>query len=148
MSELAQLYQALILDHHKRPRNPGRLPDPSHSAEGNNPLCGDRLALTLRVGGECILAVACEVNGCAICRASGSLLTEAIQGLSLPEVELLRSELMSRMLGPELAPAADDALGPLVALLSVRQFPSRRRCATLAWETLQRALETGGVSAG
>jgi nitrogen fixation protein NifU and related proteins len=140
MRELEQLYQELILDHHKRPRNAGRLSDPSHSAEGNNPLCGDRLALTLRVSGERILGVACDVSGCAICRASGSLLTEAIQGRSLKEVELLRSELMTRMTGPEGVPAADDALGPLIALLSVRQFPSRLRCATLAWETLQRAL--------
>jgi nitrogen fixation protein NifU and related proteins len=140
MRELAQLYQELILDHHKRPRNAGRLSDPSHSAEGNNPLCGDRLALTLRVEEERVLGVACEVSGCAICRASGSLLTEAIQGRSLRQVEQLRSELMTRMTGPEMAPAADDALGPLVALLSVRQFPSRLRCATLAWETLQRAL--------
>jgi nitrogen fixation NifU-like protein len=150
MSGLAQLYQELILDHHKRPRNAGRLSDPSHSAEGNNPLCGDRLAITLRVGEERILGVACEVSGCALCRASGSLLTEAIQGRSLGEVELLRSELMARLACPAASSPEDapGALGPLLALLSVRQFPSRVRCVTLAWETLQRALAAASGTAG
>jgi nitrogen fixation NifU-like protein len=142
MSDLGQLYQQAILDHHKRPRNPGRLADATHMAEGHNPLCGDRLTLSLRLDEARVVGAACEVSGCAICRASGSLLTEAIVGRTSDEVSELAADFLSRMLGSDaLAEADGPAWQPaLEPLLHVRRFPSRLRCATLAWDTLQRAL--------
>jgi nitrogen fixation protein NifU and related proteins len=141
VSDLGQLYQAAILDHHKRPRNAGRLVDATHTAEGHNPLCGDRLTLGLRLVEGVVLDVACEVSGCAICRASGSMLTEAIVGSSAGDVRLLAADFLSKMMGTSVAEGPAPGWPPaLDALLHVRHFPSRMRCATLAWDTLQRAL--------
>lgn len=139
MSEVAQLYQATILDHHKHPRGAGRLPDATHAVEGHNPLCGDRLTITARIAGGCVQAVCCDATACAICRASGSLLTEAVSGRSVVEAGLLIERLLGA-LAPDPAGAGDADWGPLAPLLQVRQFPGRQRCVTLAWETLRRAL--------
>ena len=139
MSELADLYQRVILEHHKKPRNAGRLSAPTHSADANNPLCGDRLTLTLQIVNGRIEQARCDVQGCAICRASGSLLTEAIVGQSLSEVSLLLGHFMAMLSGTG-DPTEGGALGPLCALGHVRHFPNRSRCATLPWETLQRVL--------
>jgi nitrogen fixation protein NifU and related proteins len=153
MSELAQLYQESILDHHRRPRNPGRLPDATHASEGHNPLCGDRVTITVRVADAHVLGVCCEARGCALCRASGSMLTEAVLGLTLSEVVELAVR-FCRVVGAPAARATaatveaersdseQATLGPLLALTEVRNFPSRIRCATLSWEVLQAALES------
>ena len=147
MSDLAQLYQEQILDHHRSPRNAGRLSEPTHSAEAHNPLCGDRVRLTLRVAAlpaaaPGVLEARCDAQGCALCRASGSMLTELISGQSVAQV----SAWLARFI--ELASAApgseteQDAalLGAVAPLLEVRKFPSRRRCITLSWEALRAAL--------
>lgn len=147
MSDLNQLYQEQILDHHRSPRNAGRLSDPTHSAEAHNPLCGDRVRLTLRVGALpqaalAVLEARCDAQGCALCRASGSMLTELVAGRSVVEV----SAWLARFI--ELASAAPDSelaqdaalLEAVAPLLEVRKFPSRRRCITLSWEALRAAL--------
>jgi nitrogen fixation NifU-like protein len=153
MSDLAQLYQASILEHHARPRNPGRLPEPTHHAQGNNPLCGDRLTVTLRVSEGQVSEARCDARGCAICRASGSLMTEAVIGRSCAEVRALAQRLLATLRAPaepgsapwvaaepDSAGGSLDPLAPLDAILHVRHFPGRVRCATLSWEVLESAL--------
>lgn len=139
MSELAQLYQAAILEHHRHPRGAGRLADATHVAEGHNPLCGDRLTITARVDEGFVRAVCCDATACAICRASGSLLTEAVSGRSVGEVGLLIERLLGELTSGQ-AGAGDAEWGPLAPLLHARHFPGRQRCVTLGWETLRRAL--------
>jgi nitrogen fixation NifU-like protein len=150
VSDLSKLYQETILDHHRAPRNAGRLPDPTHTAEAHNPLCGDRVHVTLRVGplpgaaaAPGVLEVRCDAQGCALCRASGSLLSELVLGRSLAEVtEWLRQFLELASGAPDSEPALDAALlGVVAPLLEVRKFPSRRRCVSLSWEALRVALE-------
>lgn len=167
MSELEQLYQDAILDHHRAPRNARALADASHSAEGNNPLCGDRVRVTLRLeaapdsaGGleSSIVAVGCEARGCALCRASGSIASELLLGRSrAASVALIDGFLaaLAQLTAPGNSAAdALDVLGALepsagmsaevqrqlLPLLEVRHFPSRRRCSTLPWETFRDAL--------
>jgi nitrogen fixation protein NifU and related proteins len=141
MSSLSQLYQESILDHHRRPRNSGRVAAATHIAEGQNPLCGDRLTLSLQIADDRIVAIACDAVGCAICRASGSLLTEAVVGRTVGEVALLVDRFLVAVAHPEgQEELVDTEWGPLAALFQVRRFPSRRRCATLSWEALRRAI--------
>jgi nitrogen fixation NifU-like protein len=153
VSDLGRLYQESILTHHRAPRHAGRLDQPTHAADGNNPLCGDRVAITLRIGEGRVLDVRNDVQGCAICRAAGSMMAEAIVGRDLGEVKaLLESFLAELSAAPSSAPGAEAAVsvpdpateqarwGPLAALLEARRFPNRRRCASLSWEVLQRAL--------
>lgn len=154
VSELGKLYQDTILEHHKAPRHAVPLGAPTHRAEGNNPLCGDRVALSLRVADGRVAEVGCEVKGCAICRASGSMLGDAIVGREVAEV-LARGERFLLAFGPAHAAPSSGAgssgvgssgatpseeWGPLAALLDARRYPNRLRCATLPWEALQRAL--------
>ena len=149
MSDLEKLYQETILDHHRAPRNAGRLSDATHTAEAHNPLCGDRVHVSLRLGplpgaaGPGVLAAHCDAQGCALCRASGSLLTELVGGQALPQVTAwLRQFLELASAAPGAEPTLDEALLGFVApLLEVRKFPSRRRCVTLSWEALQAALQ-------
>lgn len=145
MKELSGLYQELILDHHKNPRNPGRLPGATHAAELRNPLCGDWLTLTLELSGGVVRAARCDVQGCALCRASGSLMTEAIIGRPESELGPLISSFLSSVTGEASAPAsaADASLDSLAALAHVRHFPSRTRCVTLPWEALRAATGLG-----
>jgi nitrogen fixation NifU-like protein len=141
MSSLSQLYQQSILDHHRQPRNSGRLADATHVSEGQNPLCGDRLTLSMKIAEKRIVAVACDTKGCAICRASGSMLTEAIVGRTVEDVAGLVDRFLVAVASPEgREELVDPEWGPLAALLQVRRFPSRLRCATLSWEALRRAL--------
>ncbi len=145
MTDLAQLYQRSILEHHRQPKNAGRLPAPTHLAEGHNPLCGDRLTMTLEVsapelGVERVLRACCDAQGCAICRASGSMLTEAVVGLSVAEVSSLIERFMAEVSLGQGAEPSGEGLGPLAALFHVRHFPNRLRCATLSWDVLRRAV--------
>lgn len=144
MTDVSDLYQQLILDHHRNPRNAGRLDRATHAAELHNPLCGDRLTLTLEVSGGVVRSARCDVQGCALCRASGSLMTEAIIGRGGSELQALAARLSSAVAGtgPAAAsPAAEaEGLGPLAALAHVRHFPSRTRCVTLPWEALKLAI--------
>jgi nitrogen fixation protein NifU and related proteins len=153
VSDLGRLYQESIMAHHRAPRYAGRLDQPTHSADGNNPLCGDRVGVTLAVADGRLLDVRCDVKGCAICRASGSMMAEAIVGRGVTEVKaLLESFLVALAAAPTAASdvggagsaagPTDDAArwGPLAALLEARRFANRRRCASLSWEVLERAL--------
>ena len=151
MSDLGKLYQKNILEHDRRPRHAVALAAPTHRAEVNNPLCGDRVALTLSLVDETIADVGCEVKGCAICRASGSMLAERVIGGQLAEVLATSQRFIAALSalpaaalpGSEAAAdeaAADEAWGPLAALLEARRYPNRQRCATLPWEALEGAL--------
>ena len=139
MSDLLDLYQEVILDHHKRPRNRGELADADHRAEGHNPLCGDRVTVTARLDGDRIADLRFEGEGCAISTASASLMTEAVKGRPREEVEELFRVFQDVLTGRGEPEEAD--LGKLAVLAGVREFPVRVKCATLAWHTLRAALE-------
>ncbi len=135
--ELQDLYREVILDHNKRPRNFGRLDPHDALANGHNPLCGDRLTITLNLDGQRIDDVKFEGNGCAISVASASMMTEAIKGKERSEVNALFDKVHA-LLTQQDAPA--DDLGKLAALSGVREFPARVKCASLCWHTLNAAL--------
>jgi nitrogen fixation NifU-like protein len=139
MSDLTDLYQEVILDHNRRPRNFRRLESPSHHAEGYNPLCGDRLDLFVSVKGDLIADVAFQGSGCAISKASASLMTDAVKGRSLSEARALFERFHKVITTPPGEPVED--LGKLSVLAGVREFPIRVKCASLAWHTLKAALE-------
>lgn len=139
MSDLSELYQEVILDHNKRPRNFRVLPTPSHHAEGYNPLCGDRLDLFLNVEADRIADVAFQGSGCAISRASASLMTDAVKGCSLREARDLFERFHKMVTTPPDRGVED--MGKLSVLAGVREFPVRVKCATLAWHTLKAALD-------
>jgi nitrogen fixation protein NifU and related proteins len=135
--ELTELYREVILDHNKHPRNFGRLDPHDAQAKGHNPLCGDRLTITLNRDGELLADLRFEGNGCAISMASASLMTEAVKGRSRGEVDALFQRVHA-LLTTQGAGSAD--LGKLAALSGVREFPARVKCASLAWHTLNAAL--------
>jgi nitrogen fixation protein NifU and related proteins len=139
MSDLADLYQEVILDHNRRPRNFRALPGASHSAEGYNPLCGDRLTLYLKVAGGTIEDVSFEGAGCAISKASASMMTDAIKGRSVAEANLLFDR-FHRMVTTPPDQRVED-MGKLSSLAGVREFPIRVKCASLAWHTFKAALQ-------
>lgn len=138
MMDLAELYRDVIVDHNRRPRNRGRLATATHRAVGDNPLCGDRLQLDVEVAGDVIRDLRFEGSGCAISTASASLMSEAVRGKTLAEVERLFADVHRMLTGP----GAPDAgrLGKLAALAGVREFPARVKCASLCWHALNAAL--------
>ena len=138
MSDLNDLYQEVILDHNRRPRNFHAIPGATHSAEGYNPLCGDRLTLYVQLDGDRISDVAFEGSGCAISKASASLMTEAVKGRTIEDARAL-FERFHQMVTTAPEEAVED-LGKLSALGGVREFPVRVKCASLAWHTLKAAL--------
>ena len=139
MSELSELYQEVILDHNKRPRNFRAIDAPSHRAEGYNPLCGDRLKLFVTVEGDRIADVAFQGSGCAISKASASLMTDALKGRTVAEARDLFERFHRMVTTPPDVPVED--LGKLSVFAGVREFPVRVKCASLAWHTLKAALE-------
>jgi nitrogen fixation NifU-like protein len=139
MSELTDLYQEVILDHNRRPRNFRTITSPSHHAEGYNPLCGDRLNLYVQVNGDTITDVAFEGSGCAISKASASLMTDALKGKTVAEANSLFERFHRVVTTPPDQPVED--LGKLSVLAGVREFPVRVKCASLAWHTLKAALD-------
>ena len=138
MGELSDLYQEVILDHNKRPRNFRALEDATHVAEGYNPLCGDRLSLYLKLDGDIITDVGFQGSGCAISKASASLMTDTLKGRDVKDVREL-FEKFHRMVTTPTDVEVED-LGKLSALAGVREFPVRVKCASLAWHTLNAAL--------
>lgn len=138
MSDLSDLYQEVILDHNRRPRNFHALADASHSAEGYNPLCGDRLTLYLRLNGDTIEDVSFEGAGCAISKASASMMTDALKGRSIAEANALFERFHRMVTTPPSEPV--EEMGKLSSLAGVREFPVRVKCASLAWHTLKAAL--------
>ena len=138
MSDLSDLYQEVILDHNRRPRNFHALAGASHTADGYNPLCGDRLTLYLKVEGDLIADVSFEGAGCAISKASASMMTDALKGRTIAEANLL-FERFHRMVTTPPEQAVED-MGKLSSLAGVREFPVRVKCASLAWHTLRAAM--------
>jgi nitrogen fixation NifU-like protein len=140
MSELSDLYQEVILDHNRRPRNYGPLAGASRTAQGHNPLCGDRLTLYLQLEGDRISGISFEGSGCAISKASASLMTDALKGRSVAEAGALFDRFHQMITSPFDRPVDDEGLGKLAAFSGVREFPVRVKCASLAWHTLKAAL--------
>jgi nitrogen fixation protein NifU and related proteins len=145
-TELADLYQEVILDHNRRPRNFGELPSATRRAEGFNPLCGDRVTVFLELDGEVVKDVRFQGSGCAISKASASMMTESLKGKTRAEAESL-FEVFHRLLTEDGARPDPESLGKLVVFSGVREFPVRVKCATLAWHTLRAALENAGDTA-
>lgn len=146
--EFEELYQEVILDHSRRPRNFGELPGADVSVEADNPMCGDEIALHLKFGdGDKIDGITFTGSGCSICMASASLMTQKLKKKSRAESSaLMRS--FHDMLTAEQETEPPDALGDLRLLKGVRKFPLRVKCATLAWHALGQALETPPESSG
>lgn len=139
MSDLRNLYQEVVVDHSRSPRNFGRLAAANRSAEGFNPLCGDRLTLYLRISDGVIEDAGFDGSGCAISTASASLMTEALKGKTEAQARALFSGFHALVTGEP--GEAGVPLGKLEVLAGVREFPARVKCATLAWHTMQAALE-------
>jgi nitrogen fixation NifU-like protein len=138
MSELSDLYQEVILDHNRKPRN-FRVIDPATaSQEGYNPLCGDRLTLYLTVDNGVIADVAFQGSGCAISKASASLMTEAVKGKTVDQARALFEQFHHMITSPPGSPLPE--MGKLAVLSGIREFPTRVKCAGLAWHTLKAAV--------
>ncbi|HRC86576.1 MAG TPA: SUF system NifU family Fe-S cluster assembly protein [Thermoanaerobaculia bacterium] len=141
MSELRELYQEIILDHTKRPRNFGPLASANRRARGANPLCGDRVEVFLDLEGDVVKGVSFEGAGCALSTASASMMTEMVQGKSRAEIEHLFEAFHELVTGDPSRPGeAPPELGKLEVFSGVREFPVRVKCATLPWHTLKAAL--------
>ena len=140
MSELSELYQQVILDHNKKPRNFRKLETANHSAEGFNPLCGDHLTVYLNLQDDTVKEVGFEGSGCAISKASASMMTQAVKGKSKEETEKLFQEFHSMVTGELNEEVEENSLGNLRIFAGVREFPVRVKCATLPWHTLHAAI--------
>ncbi len=143
MSSLNELYQNVILEHNRSPRNFRVMEDANRRAEGNNPLCGDRLDVQLKVEGDVIRDAAFQGSGCAISRASASLMTASVKGKTRAEAEAMFDR-FHRLVTGRLEPGEAETLGKLAVFSGVSEFPIRVKCATLAWHALKQALEAGG----
>jgi len=138
MSELSDLYQEVILDHNRRPRNFRAIDAPSSKQEGYNPLCGDRLTLYLAVDDGVIKDVSFQGTGCAISKASASIMTETLKGKTVGEARELFDRFHAMITSDPSVPA--DDMGKLSVLAGVREFPTRVKCASLAWHTMKAAV--------
>jgi nitrogen fixation NifU-like protein len=142
MSAANQLYQEVILDHNRKPRNFGKLADASHQAEGVNPLCGDHIWVYLRLNDTQIDAIGFEGQSCAICKASASMMTHAVKGRSVADAETLAQEFRDMTLGRLDPESGEHHLGRLKVFAGVRDLPTRVKCAILPWHTLHAALNS------
>jgi len=140
MSELSELYQQVILDHNKKPRNFRKLENANHTADGYNPLCGDQLTIYLDLEDGLVKEVGFEGSGCAISKASASMMTQAVKGKSKEQAENLFQEFHSMVTGELNEEMEENSLGNLKIFAGVREFPVRVKCATLPWHTLHAAL--------
>ncbi|MBA2525920.1 MAG: SUF system NifU family Fe-S cluster assembly protein [Pyrinomonadaceae bacterium] len=145
MSELSELYQQVILDHNKKPRNFRKLENANHSAEGYNPLCGDQLTVYLQMDNEAVKDITFEGSGCAISKAAASMMTQAVKGKTKPEAEKLFNEFHGMVTGELDAERAPNQLGNLKIFAGVREFPVRVKCATLSWHTMHAALNNQAI---
>lgn len=145
MSELRDLYQEVILDHGKNPRNKHAI-EGALEARGHNPLCGDQITVYLKMDGDVVADVAFEGSGCAISTASASMMTQALKGKTREEVEALFHAYHDVVTGRRDLADAADALGKLAVFAGVSEFPVRVKCATLAWHTMHAALEDSGAT--
>ncbi|MDR1366327.1 MAG: SUF system NifU family Fe-S cluster assembly protein [Puniceicoccales bacterium] len=141
MEAIQELYQEIIIDHSNCPRNEGKVENPTHIAEGYNATCGDELTISLLIRNGVIENIKFQAQGCSISRASGSMLTEKISGMSFDRA-LKFSNSLRKVLSNDFAETFDEnEMGDLVALLGIKQFPMRIKCATLAWHTFENALK-------
>jgi nitrogen fixation protein NifU and related proteins len=140
MSDLRDLYQELILEHSKAPRNFHDLAGANHKADGNNPLCGDQFTVYLHMDGDAIRDISFLGAGCAISKASASMMTQIVKGKSRGEAEKIFERFHNLVTGHEAVREGED-LGKLAVFSGVSEYPARVKCATLAWHTLQAALE-------
>ena len=141
MADPRALYQEVILDHNRKPRNYGMLAHASHQASGHNPLCGDHIEVALNLGGECIDSIAFQGASCAICKASASMMTVAVKGKSRAEAETLVREFTAMSTG-KLDLGSDHHIGRLVVFAGIADLPVRVKCAILPWHTLRSALNS------
>ena len=146
MSELSELYQQVILDHNKKPRNFHKLENANRKAEGYNPLCGDQLNIYLKIDDEQVTDISFEGSGCAISKASASMMTQAVKGKSQAEVEQLFDEFHRMVTGTLDAETEPNHLGKLKIFAGVREFPVRVKCATLSWHTMHAALNNQAIT--
>jgi nitrogen fixation protein NifU and related proteins len=142
--ELKDLYRDVILDHNKHPRNFGKLEPADAKADGHNPLCGDRLSVFVKMNGDKVEDLRFEGKGCAISTASASLMTEAVKGKDKAAIHNLFEKVHNLLTQQDAEPGAD--LGKLAALSGVREFPSRVKCASLCWHTLNAALDRSATA--
>ena len=140
-SDLRELYQEVILDHNKRPRNFRAMAEGSRRAEGFNPLCGDKITVYLRIEGDRIQDASFQGSGCAISKASASMMTDSIKGKTLGEAERLFEKFHEMVTSPTGTPQDIADLGKLAVFAGVREFPVRVKCASLAWHTMHAAVE-------
>jgi nitrogen fixation NifU-like protein len=145
MSDLGDLYQQIIIEHNRSPRNFKRLAHPTRRAEGANPLCGDQITLELALDGDRIADIGFQGSGCAISQASASLLTGAVLGKTVGEAEALFRDVHAMLTASPEAPVDAARLGKLAALGGVRRFPIRVKCASLPWHTLRAALHAAST---
>jgi nitrogen fixation NifU-like protein len=139
MMDLRELYQEVIIDHNRHPRNHHPMDNPTHQAKGYNPLCGDKITVYLCIKDEVVQAISFEGCGCAISQASASLMTEALDGRTVQEAHALFATFHHLLTKDD--PIPQEGLDKLVVLSGVRAFPARVKCATLAWHTLEAALQ-------
>jgi nitrogen fixation NifU-like protein len=140
MSELSELYQQVILDHNKKPRNFHKLETANRSAEGYNPLCGDQLTVYMQLEDETVRDISFEGSGCAISKAAASMMTQSIKGKSKEEAEKLFNEFHGMVTGELDEAEMPNDLGRLTIFSGVRDFPARVKCASLSWHTMRAAL--------
>jgi nitrogen fixation NifU-like protein len=145
MSELSELYQQVILDHNKKPRNFHKMEEANRSAEGFNPLCGDQLTVYLQLENEVVTDISFEGSGCAISKAAASMMTQSVKGKSKQEAENLFSEFHGMVTGELDEEATPNSLGRLTIFSGVRDFPARVKCASLSWHTMRAALHGEGT---
>lgn len=139
--DLGSLYQDVILEHNRNPRNWGELPPPSHRADGHNPMCGDEVTVWLTVEGDRVSGVSFIGTGCAISKASASMMTQAVKGKTRAEAEEVFSHFHAMVTGRHDNPANDATLGKLKVFSGVARFPTRVKCASLAWHAMKEALD-------
>ena len=141
MTELNDLYQQVILDHNKRPRNYKKLENATNESEGFNPLCGDRIHIYVQLDGDTVQDISFEGSGCAISKASASMLTETVKGKTRSEIQELFVKVHNMLTAPLQVEVDTNGLGKLAVFSGVREFPVRVKCATLAWHTLNASLQ-------
>lgn len=145
MADYKALYQEVILDHNRKPRNYGTLAHPSHQAEGHNPLCGDHLGVALHLDGDTVDQIAFHGESCAICKASASMMTTAVKGKTREQAQALTQEFLAMATG-KLDLNQPNQIGRLAVFAGVRDLPTRVKCAILPWHTLQAAFNSQGTA--
>ena len=150
MMDLRELYQDIILDHGRHPRNFRKIEEPTHLAQGHNPLCGDRVTVYVALDGDRIADVSFQGRGCAISTAAASLMTEVLKGKTIAEARTLFSQFHARVIGgdpgPDLPEPLAEEMDRLEPLTGVKAYPARVKCATLSWHALEAALKAPGAT--